>query len=212
MEAPSEHSNAVSLHEIRAALDRYEPLRLPVPDRLEDRAAVAMIFAGAADELSLCFIRRAEHPKDRWSGQMAFPGGRASEGETTSRAIAERETTEEVALRLQEAQCLGDLSDLPLRRRGLDVDGILTPVVFHYDEELPKLRPNEEVASAHWISLRHLWSPDNIGSIEIEVEGRPVDHPGIRFEDEIIWGLTYRILTGFSDLAARPLPGPRPPD
>ena len=60
----------------RAVADSDEHPRLAAP--LSGQAAVALIFAGADGDLSLCFIQRATHPRDPWSGQMALPGGRAS--------------------------------------------------------------------------------------------------------------------------------------
>ena len=34
------------------------------------------------DDIELLFVRRAINPRDRWSGQMAFPGGRQNINET----------------------------------------------------------------------------------------------------------------------------------
>ncbi len=87
------------------------------------------------------------------------------------------------------------------------MDGIISPFLYYLGEPPPALRPDEvEVAAAHWIPLGHLWSPANVATIEIPVEGRPESKPGIRFEDHIIWGLTYRILTSFSEVLGMPLP------
>ena len=59
---------------------------------------MALVLAGSGDELSLCFIRRAEHPLDPWSGHMALPGGRWDPTDPHPRAAAERETLEEVGI------------------------------------------------------------------------------------------------------------------
>ena len=69
-----------------------------------DHAAVALALAGTGDNLQLCLIRRVEHPSDPWSGHMALPGGRASPGDRSARAVAEREAREEVSLDLGDAQ------------------------------------------------------------------------------------------------------------
>jgi 8-oxo-dGTP pyrophosphatase MutT (NUDIX family) len=201
----------ITLEAIRRALEVHTPRRLSPPDEVGHRASVAMIFAGPPRALRLCFIHRAKRPDDRWSGQMAFPGGRATEDDDTPRDTAIRETQEEVGLDIEDAERLGELSHLSLRRRGLDVDGVVIPFAFYTGETVPPLVPNEEVAAAHWIRLGDLWDPANIGQLEFLVEGEMETFPGIRHGKQVIWGLTYRILTSFSRILGRPLPGPRSP-
>ena len=46
------------------------------------------------------YIRRSLSPTDRWSGDLAFPGGKANPGET-DKETCERETMEEVGLDLR---------------------------------------------------------------------------------------------------------------
>jgi len=43
------------------------------------------------------YIQRAINPKDRWSGQIAFPGGKADPDESDQQA-AEREVMEELRI------------------------------------------------------------------------------------------------------------------
>ena len=63
-----------TVEQIREALSRHQPaLVAREPDHAE--AAVALVLAGAGTDLSICAIRRAEHPLDPWSGHMALPGG-----------------------------------------------------------------------------------------------------------------------------------------
>ena len=192
---------------IQDALHRFEPRLLPPPDRPGDHAAVAMILAGRDGDLELCFIRRARRAGDPWSGQMAFPGGRTDPSDPSPLHVAARETREEVGLDLDGDGHLGRLSDLEIRRRGLDVDGIISPFIHYLGEEPPPLRPDgDEVAAAHWIPLRHLWNPANVGTIDVPIDGVLEPRPGIRFDGQIIWGLTYRILTAFAEVLDEPLP------
>src|SRR5256885_8830171 len=103
-----------SVDSIREALAARVPnTGLFVADR--DHAAVALVLSGDPSDLQLCFIRRVEKQNDPWSGHMAFPGGRASAGDASARAVAEREAREEVALHLQDSHWIGALSDLPVR-------------------------------------------------------------------------------------------------
>jgi 8-oxo-dGTP pyrophosphatase MutT (NUDIX family) len=86
---------------IEAALLSRPPAR--VAEAVSARAAVALILREGTNGLELLFIRRADHPQDPWSGQMAFPGGRAEPGEEDLKATAVRETAEEIGVDLESA-------------------------------------------------------------------------------------------------------------
>jgi 8-oxo-dGTP pyrophosphatase MutT (NUDIX family) len=193
------------LPHIRESLARHSPQLVPrEPDHKE--ASVALVLAGPVEDLSLCFIRRAEHPLDPWSGHMALPGGRSSPEDPHSRAVAERETFEEVGLALAEEHWLGDLSDVVVRLGGTDTRMILSPFVYYLGEELCSFAPSEEVAEAFWIPLAHLWDPKSSSRLEWHREGMKLLYPAIRFREHSIWGLTFRVLTLFSDVLDAPLP------
>ena len=92
------------------------------------QAAVAMILAEGDTELDVCFIRRAEREGDPWSGQVAFPGGRADPVDPTASAVAERETLEEIGLPLLSGDLIGALPVRQIEREHLK---ILSPFVYH---------------------------------------------------------------------------------
>jgi 8-oxo-dGTP pyrophosphatase MutT (NUDIX family) len=194
-----------TIEEIREALARHQPtLVAREPGHAE--AAVALVLAGAASELSLCAIRRAEHPLDPWSGHMALPGGRAAAEDAGPRAAAERETLEEVGIALAETHWIGPLSDVLVRLGGGDSRMVLSPFVYYLGGELVPFALSDEVAEAFWIPLSHLWDPRNTSHQEWERNGARLLYPAIRYRDYAIWGITFRILTLFSDVLDSPLP------
>lgn len=194
-----------TIQNIREALSRHEP-KISAPEPNNSAAAVALVLAGRGDDLSLCFIRRAEHPLDPWSGHMALPGGRWDPTDPHPRAAAERETLEEVGLSVGDPHWLGGLSDVLVRLGGGDRRMILSPFVYYLGEEHAPFTPNHEVAGAFWIPLSYLWDPRNSSHLEWEREGNRLLYPAIRFQDSAIWGLTFRVLTLFSDVLDAPLP------
>lgn len=194
-----------TLDQIREALSRHQPT-LVAREADHAEAAVALVLAGSGSELSLCAIRRAEHPLDPWSGHMALPGGRASAEDTGPRAVAERETLEEVGLALDETHWIGPLSHVLVRLGGGDSRMVLSPFVYYLGEELSPFALSDEVAEAYWIPLAHLWDPRNASRMEWERGGARLLYPAIRFQDAAIWGLTFRVLTLFSDVLDSPLP------
>lgn len=187
---------------VRALAPLSPPTTAPDPNT----AGVAMVLTGAEDDLRLCFILRAKRDDDRWSGQMAFPGGRTEPGDATAPAVAIRETYEEVGLVLDSAELLGALPHQTLRPAG--ALGQLAPFVFYAGPKPLPLAPSpDEVADAYWIELRHLWAPDNSDGIDWEWKGQTMRFPGIRYREHVIWGLTYRVLISFGECLGEPLPG-----
>src|SRR5262249_17100859 len=164
-----------------------------------------MVLAGQGARLQLCFIRRADRKGDPWSGHMAFPGGRASAADRSAQAAAERETLEEVGLSLGDAQLISPLPDLPVRRAGIDTGILLCPFVYYLGPETAELVPNSEVAGAYWIDLGYLWDKRNITQLDLVYNDIPMVFPAIRFGDQLIWGLTLRVLTVFAEVIGSPL-------
>lgn len=199
-------SLAPSLDDIRSSLARHAPRTGPFRPLAAKHAAVAMILAGDDGNLRLCFIRRAERDGDPWSGHMAFPGGRAQADDASPRATAERETQEELGLGLGDYHLIAPLSEMPVRIGGRDIGMTLSPFVYHLDVPPERLHPNHEVAAAYWVPLEHLWDPANSTHLDMHRAGRRLLYPAIRFGDTVIWGLTYRVLTLFSDVLEHPLP------
>ena len=168
-------------------------------------ASVAMIMADGARELEVCFIRRAERAEDPWSGQVAFPGGRASALDSSADAVARRETSEEIGVELSDQHFVGDLPVRPNIRNGLT----LSPFAYFVDDEQRQrasAKMPDEVASVFWVPISHLFDVDAVTQLEYELGGSSSKFPGIQFEDHIIWGLTLRVLQSFAEIIDVPFP------
>ena len=209
---PRIRSLVLTVEDIHAALGRRRPTD-PAPRFTPEwrNASVAMALAGEGEGLEACFILRTERDGDPWSGQVALPGGRAEPGDADAAAVAERETWEEIGLRLSREQCLGALPVQPLYRIG--PRGSLSPFVYHLGPEFTRggatgwrATLNHEVSETFWVPLRRLFDPGAATSIEWPRPGRPETlHAGIEFEGRVIWGLTLRVLGTFADLVGKRL-------
>lgn len=210
----ADHDRSVppTLPQIAAALASHEARQLPPPPSPRERAAVAIVLAGHATDLELCLIRRAERIGDPWSGHVALPGGRIHAEDDGTRAAAERETREEVGLRLEPTRHLGALDELPLGRDPA-TRAVLSPFVWHVGDPRPVLRPDpREVAHAAWVPLRELWDAARETTIDWPWGGQMLRFPGIRWDDSVLWGLTLRVLGRFGEIVGAPLPvGDRDP-
>lgn len=168
-----------------------------------DEAAVALVFAGRDGDLRLCFIRRATHPRDPWSGQMALPGGRVTPADASLCAAAVRETHEEVGLSLARARYLGALPPIALVRHGRPTTGSVAPFVFYAGGALPALTVDPvEVAAGYWIAVHHLRDPGQRAVMQVTGGGVTRRLPAVRFGRHLIWGMTYRIVIALLDGAA----------
>ena len=155
------------------------------------RAAVAIVLAPDPDQVLL--IRRAERAGDRWSGQLALPGGRWSEGDADLAATARRETAEEVGLDLATRPVVAALDDLAPRTPALPPIQV-RPFLFTLPAALPLL-PNGEVSAAWWVPFDRFLDPGAYGPVEYGRFGTTLRSVGYRLEIGILWGMTERILT-----------------
>ena len=187
---------------LRTKLARHQPRALPRSERSREASVAAIVrFVPAAEVL---LIKRADHPQDRWSGHMAFPGGRHEPDDASLRHTAERETEEEVGIDLsRSASFLGRLDDVQAIARGRLVDLIIVPHVFLLQEAVELRLDRSEVNTAVWGPL------DSMASGEIDT-ARPYTHEGRRFElpgfhvgEHVVWGLTYRMLESLIGLLKR---------
>jgi 8-oxo-dGTP pyrophosphatase MutT (NUDIX family) len=200
-----------TIDEIRVAIQSrpHEPAVFR-PD--PSHAGVAMILAGDDNNLDACFIRRTEHEGDPWSGQVAFPGGRADRVDLDAAAVAERETFEEIGVRLASRHRIGALPIRPIQRRDRGIDMTLSPFIYYVGtggHSAASVRQAHEVASVFWVPLAHLFDEAASTELEYPFNGQLTTFPGIRFEDYVIWGLTLRILDSFAGIMDRELPALR---
>lgn len=160
-----------------------------VPSR---SASIALVFRGEGEAEEILLIRRAERDGDPWSGQVAFPGGMVSASDRSFEETARRETAEEVGLELSEgrASFRGYMREFRTNTR----DILVVPSVFEL-LGVQDTRPNAEVASCEWASLKEL-AEESARSWYIP-PGSPGDarFPCIRHRELVIWGQTERVLS-----------------
>ncbi len=192
---------------IRRRLAAHEPKILP-PAAFE--ASVAMVLRPSAAGPEALFIERSKKPRDPWSGQMAFPGGRHDDTDRDLRHTAERETEEEVGLSLEGARPIGRLDDQTGQRAGQGRQLRIAAFVYEVDAGAGNdLTPNYEVAEALWAPLA--WFEEPSRAIDYRHPPYPeVSFPGVVVGDperHIVWGLTYRFMAGFFDVLGRRFAG-----
>jgi 8-oxo-dGTP pyrophosphatase MutT (NUDIX family) len=166
----------------------------PDPDFLQ--AAVGVVIRGR-EHLELLLIKRARSERDPWSGHMALPGGRRDPDDASLQDTAVRETHEETGLDLSaEGLHLGRLDEVTpgsVRLPRLTI----APFVYGVRPGAEARVASREVDAVHWVTLDALRAPETQGEVEIPLPGGTRPFPCFRVVDEIVWGLTYRILSQF---------------
>ncbi len=165
------------------------------------QAAVTIILREGEDGTEFLLMQRAKHEHDPWSGQMSFPGGKIDPEDDSALAAAIREAEEEVGIKLNEDDYVGQLDDL----YGLKVDNQFSVhvacFVFKPQRELhPK--GNHEVAGLVWLPFNFLDKIEN--SIDYyHPSNLKMKMPAIMInakKEQIFWGLSLRMITTFYEL------------
>jgi len=159
-------------------------------------AAVSLVFSTSNNSIQLLFIKRAKHPKDPWSGHIAFPGGGyESEDKNSLRNTAIRETKEELGVELNKASYVGCINPVsgPVISNNKTVR--IAPHIFIVDEQ-PELMPNYEVDHGFWIPLEMLVREDNIQTFRHPtVKGYQMNGIDLGLQSgTLLWGLSLDIL------------------
>jgi 8-oxo-dGTP pyrophosphatase MutT (NUDIX family) len=190
----------LTLDHVRRALRGHEARTVEVADARPAAVALVLLDGHPAPGLEILLIRRAERPGDPWSGQIAFPGGRYEPGDPDLLATAIRETREETGVDLTSAERLGPLDDLYPRTPTLP-PVVVRPFVFALGRRPPPLVPSDEVQRAFWLPLARLGEAAVHREITLTLRGVERTFPAYLVDDELIWGMTERILTPFIELA-----------
>lgn len=196
MSAAPDEPEVPTLDDIVVAVGSHDP---DLVGTASWEAATALVLVDRGQGADVLFIERTSRPGDRWSGQMALPGGRREPHDPDLAATASRETREEVGVHLPDP--VGRLND----HRERFGRGFVATFVYTLDDH-PELVPEpREVASALWIPLRHLLHPTS--AVRYRYRGLG-PFAGIEHDGRTVWGLTLGILQGFAEIIGAELPRP----
>jgi len=158
--------------------------RLRGVEALDAWAAVAILLREEEYDYETLIVRRAVVPRDPWSGDMAFPGGKKAPQDKTLRDTVVREVSEETGIDLDALRYIGAL---PVLFSSMKPERDVLPIVYLY-EGRPEIRLNSELTAYRWVHLKELRASrttEKVKGWEGEV---------FKLGDDIVWGLTYRML------------------
>ncbi|MCW3980224.1 MAG: NUDIX domain-containing protein [Candidatus Bathyarchaeota archaeon] len=160
-----------------------KPTSIPEAD-----AAVCLLLKTVDKNLSVLLVKRVESPTDPWSGQIALPGGKRSQLDLNLKQTVVREVLEETSVNLfNHNQFLGVLPvSNSLREPKLKV----LPFVFFVDYEALVIL-DSELEDFFWVHVKRLVEYREVVNLGF------ADLPAFVIGNNVIWGLTYRILESF---------------
>lgn len=181
------------LERLTHALSAHQPARVRVADA---REAAVLIPIVAVPEPTLIFTQRSDTVGSH-KGQISFPGGSIDPEDPNMKCTALRETEEEIGLDPDSVKIIGELDTFPTFVSGY----VVTPYVGWLAEE-PSLTPNPaEVERLLHVPIAHL-SNEIRRDAGFEHGGRVYPTEAWVWEDNVIWGVTARIVRQFLDILA----------
>lgn len=162
-----------------------------------------MILLQGESSFEMMFILRARKEGDPWSGQMALPGGHREPQDSTLAETAARETWEETGLDLAErGEFLGSLTGVRANPRS-GIDLMVVPQVFELQARPSQLTPNHEVQKVLWGDVTDMYAGVSRTDASFPEFNRQGTFPGFKVDDQVVWGLTFRMLNDLFDAVRR---------
>jgi 8-oxo-dGTP pyrophosphatase MutT (NUDIX family) len=176
---------------LRRKLAAREPKR--ISGRGLRAAAVLVPLISMPNGYELLLTRRASNLR-RQPGDISFPGGAIDSADPTALAAALRESEEEVGLRAEDVDVLGQMDERET------VTGFrLTPFVGSVEGPY-RFEANHEVAELIRVPLSALRRPHALETEYRQHRGRRVKVYHYLYKDYDIWGITGRLIKEFLDL------------
>lgn len=168
-------------------------------------AAVAMVLKedSKSNDVHLLLMKRAEREGDPWSGQISLPGGHKDPSDEDLLATAIRENHEEVGVALKEvSDHLGRLQSVDVKPKRPKGPQHVHPFVFVLNQDV-EFALNHEAQKVFWLSLKEVQSGRLDGTHSFQYAGRDMQLPCWNAQGEVVWGLTYKIVTRLLNLVSR---------
>jgi 8-oxo-dGTP pyrophosphatase MutT (NUDIX family) len=167
-------------------VEKLSEILRPVSGAEDADAAVALLLKTANRNFDALFVKRVKRPGDPWSGQTALPGGKRESGDRYLKRTIIRETLEETYINLKDhCRFLGTLG---IEHSTPRPELRILPFIILLEHD-PIIRLNEkELEWFAWIPLKAL--DKHRGRVKFNFG----EFPAYVMGDQVIWGLTYRIV------------------
>ena len=185
------------LDEWREVYESFSPMdletgerrpRIPPPDADARRAAVLVPIVIEDGDARLVYTVRKDNLADH-AGQISFPGGSIEPGDGSLLATALREAEEEIDLRPDLVEVVGELEEMYIPPSNFRV----SPFVGLLPPEAEMILAPDEVEEIFTVSLSTLAAPQTLRKVLWRRDGREYEVPVFAVEAPTprnIWGAT----------------------
>jgi 8-oxo-dGTP pyrophosphatase MutT (NUDIX family) len=164
-------------------------------------AAVLLPLFQKDGHYHLVFTKRTE-TVNYHKGQISFPGGRLHREDRSLQETAVRESWEEIGLRPEDVEILGELDDIATYTTNFVISPYVAAIPYPY-----RFKANPaEVQEIIEVPLYVLQDKGNFEEEEFDLDGMPTPQYFYHCGDRVIYGATARIVKQFLEVVA-PLPG-----
>ena len=169
------------------SLTRMLQQQLRFSSKIKSADAAVLIAITNEDNPKVLLTRRSVYLSNH-AGEVSFPGGKRDPQDTSNIVVALREAYEETALNPFDVQLLGDLP-MQKARNGM----LVKPVVGLIPPEVELVAQPTEIDRIFFASLKQLMEVPAV-PYEVRFAHQSLYFPSMRVENEIVWGLTARML------------------
>jgi len=166
--------------------------RLRFEEKTKEAQAAVLIAITQESDPKVLLTRRSIMLNNH-AGEVSFPGGKRDPEDTTDIVVALREAQEETALNPTDVQLIGDLP-IQKAKNGMTVK----PIVGLISPEVNLIAQPTEIDRIFFASLQSLMDAPTIPH-EVLFAEQKLYFPSMHVEDEVVWGLTARMLVSLFD-------------
>ena len=178
--------------DLKALLSQREPKRIEDKVDTYTQASVLLPLFIKDGHYWLLLMRRA-NTVEYHKGEVSFPGGVVDERDCNLESTAKRETFEEISVREEDIEILGQLDDMTTITSRFIVHPFVGTVPFPYEFNINR----REVEHLIEVPLQFFLDPSQPRAFSIDYKGDTFETPAFIYEGIVIWGATERILENF---------------
>ena len=181
--------------DLKALLDRRGPKRTALNND-DYRQACVLLPLFLNDGRFWLLLTQRTTTMEYHKGEVSFPGGTVDSVDESWERTALRETFEEIGVREEDIEILGQLDDMTTLTSQFIIHPFVGMIPFPYAF---KLNPRE-VERLIEVPLQFFFNPSQPQPHRIERKRGSLEIPAFVYGDAVIWGATERILENFIGL------------